>query len=248
MSEGITEVFNSFQDHLNSEQELREEIRNNVKEIEKITRDIVMILQNIHNEQTEENVIIAEYCLKARELFNDVHKPYQQLASIVPQDQYYRYHDQWRSVTQRLCFLASLIVYLEVKILVTRDTVAGLLGISHKREDGFHLDLEDFLMGLLQLSSELSRFAVNSVTNGDYHRPLEIAHFVNKLNAGFRLLNLKNDGLRKRFDALKYDVKKIEEVVYDLSIRGLKPQADIPQASAEASAEATEAGTKMLQD
>lgn len=43
-----------------------------------------------------------------------------------------------------------------------------------------------------------------------------------ELNAGFRLLNLKNDSLRKRFDALKYDVKKIEEVVYDLSIRGLK--------------------------
>ena len=52
---------------------------------------------------------------------------------------------------------------------------------------------------------------------------MEIAHFVNELNAGFRLLNLKNDSLRKRFDALKYDVKKIEEVVYDLSIRGLKP-------------------------
>lgn len=78
-------------------------------------------------------------------------------------------------------------------------------------------------MGLLQLSSELARLAVNSVTSGDYNRPLQIAKFVGELNAGFRLLNLKNDSLRKRFDALKYDVKKIEEVVYDLSIRGLKP-------------------------
>ena len=26
---------------------------------------------------------------------------------------------------------------------------------------------------------------------------------------------------RKKFDSLKYDVKKVEEVVYDLSIRGL---------------------------
>ena len=61
------------------------------------------------------------------------------------------------------------------------------------------------------------------MTNGDFNRPVEIARFVNELNAGFRLLNLKNDSLRKRFDTLKYDVKKIEEVVYDLSIRGLKP-------------------------
>lgn len=73
-----------------------------------------------------------------------------------------------------------------------------------------------------------SRFAVNSVTNGNYDRPIEISAFVNEVNAGFRLLNLKNDVLRKRFDALKYDVKKIEEVVYDLSIRGLKPNQETP--------------------
>jgi len=35
---------------------------------------------------------------------------------------------------------------------------------------------------------------------------------------------LKNDSLRKRFDAIKYDVKRCEEIVYDLSIRGLSPQ------------------------
>ena len=37
----------------------------------------------------------------------------------------------------------------------------------------------------------------------------------------YRLLNLKNDTLRKKFDGIKYDLKKVEEVVYDLSIRGL---------------------------
>ncbi|KAJ8679574.1 hypothetical protein QAD02_015361 [Eretmocerus hayati] len=233
MSDTIVEVFNAFQDHLNGEQDLREEIRNNVKEIERISRDIVMTLQNIHNEHTEENIIVAKYCLKARESFEEVRKQYQKLATLVPHDQYYRFHDHWRMVTQKLCFLASLVVYLEVKILVTRETVAEILGMHDKREKGFHLDLEDFLMGLLQLGSELSRFAVNSVTNGDYHRPIEISQFVNQLNAGFRLLNLKNDGLRKRFDALKYDVKKIEEVVYDLSIRGLKPNAGAEQKTAE---------------
>ena len=68
-----------------------------------------------------------------------------------------------------------------------------------------------------------SRLAVNSVILGDYQRPFDISTFVSDLNAGFRLLNLKNDALRKKFDSLKYDVKKIEEVVYDISIRGLRP-------------------------
>ena len=71
-----------------------------------------------------------------------------------------------------------------------------------------------------------SRFAVNSVTSADYGRPFRIAAFVAELDAGFRLLNLKNDSLRKKFDGLKYDLKKIEEVVYDLTIRGLKPSLE----------------------
>jgi hypothetical protein len=51
---------------------------------------------------------------------------------------------------------------------------------------------------------------------------------------GFRLLNLKNDTLRKKFDSIKYDLKKVEEVVYDLSIRGLnRPTAAAPAAAAE---------------
>ena len=227
MADRISEIFNSFQDYLSKEEVLREEIRAIVRDLEKSARDIMMTLQNIHNENNlEENIIVSQYCSQARELFEDVRKNYARLAEVVPKDQYYRYHDQWRFVTQKLCFLASLVIYLEIKVLVTKETVADVLGVKNNRLDGFHLDLEDFLMGLLQLSAELSRFAINSVTNGDYNRPIEIARFINELNAGFRLLNLKNDSLRKRFDGLKYAVKKVEEVVYDLSIRGLKPSSN----------------------
>lgn len=101
--------------------------------------------------------------------------------------------------------------------------MSDLFLVKTTQHDGFHLDIEDYLMGILQMASELSRFATNSVTLGDYDRPLQISKFVADLSAGFRLLNMKNDGLRKRFDGLKYDVKKIEEVVYDISIRGLRP-------------------------
>lgn len=70
-----------------------------------------------------------------------------------------------------------------------------------------------------------ARFAINSVAAGDNARPFQIATFLADIDAKFRLLNLKNDNLRKRFDALKYDVQKVEHVVYDLTIRGLKPTA-----------------------
>lgn len=70
------------------------------------------------------------------------------------------------------------------------------------------------------------------MTLGDYEAPLRISVFVKDIFAGFSMvtllkafiagfdlpssrnlikLNLKNDTLRRRFDSLKYDLKKIEE-------------------------------------
>uniref|UniRef100_G1KD47 Translin n=1 Tax=Anolis carolinensis TaxID=28377 RepID=G1KD47_ANOCA len=167
---------------------------------------------------------VPKKCQKAREHFGTVRTQLASLKIKFPAEQYYRFHEHWRFVLQRLVFLAAFVVYLETETLVTREAVAEILGIEADREKGFHLDIEDYLSGVLTLASELSRLAVNSVTAGDYSRPLRISAFINELDSGFRLLNLKNDSLRKRYDGLKYDVKKIEEVVYDLSIRGLNKE------------------------
>lgn len=70
-------------------------------------------------------------------------------------------------------------------------------------------------------SGAQARLAVNAVIVGDMQRPARIAAFLGELNNGFRLLNFKNDNLRKRYDGLKYDIKRVEGVVYDVSIRGL---------------------------
>lgn len=44
------------------------------------------------------------------------------------------------------------------------------------------------------------------MTLGDYTRPMQIGSFIKDLFAGFQLLNLKNDVLRKRSDGMKYSV------------------------------------------
>jgi predicted translin family RNA/ssDNA-binding protein len=81
-------------------------------------------------------------------------------------------------------------------------------------------------MALASLTDELARLAVNAVTRGDYELAVRISRFVRDIHAGFQLLNLKNDSLRKKVDGVKYAVKKVEDVVYDLSLRGLLPKED----------------------
>lgn len=103
-----------------------------------------------------------------------------------------------------------------------RDTpLTSSVPVNLKDRDAFHITIEEYLQSLITLIEELARLAVNSVTLGDYQRPLQISQFVKDIHAGFQILNLKNDSLRRRSDSIKYNVKKIEDIVYDLSLRNL---------------------------
>ncbi|KAL5011030.1 hypothetical protein ScPMuIL_013335 [Solemya velum] len=217
-----TDIFAAFRSHLEAEQELREEIRVVVRELEQTAREIQTELQAVHQQNGIKNISVL--CEKSYSMFDVVREQLTKLSQKIPLNQYYRFHDHWRFVIQRLSFLAAFLKFLQSEQLISREDTANLLGVKVDKNDGFQLDLEDYLMGLLTLSNELARLAVNSVTAGDCFLPVKIAKFVGELDSGFRLLNLKNDSLRKRFDGLKYDLKKVEEIVYDLTIRGLKPK------------------------
>ncbi|KAB0361404.1 hypothetical protein FD754_005560 [Muntiacus muntjak] len=172
-----------------------------VYSLEQTAREILTLLQGVHRGAGFQD--IPKRCLEAREHFGTVKTHLTSWKTRFPAEQCYRFHQHWRFVRQRLVFLAAFVVSLESETLVAREAVTEILGAEPDREKGFHLDVEDSLSGLLALASERSRLSRDS---------------------GFRLLNLKNDSLRKRHDGLKYDVKKVEEVLYDLSIRGFNKE------------------------
>ena len=92
--------------------------------------------------------------------------------------------------------------------LFTIEEVGHVLRVpvNLKDEDAFHLSIEEYLHALITLIEELARLAVNSVTLGDFEMPLRISQFIKDVHAGFQILNLKNDMLRRRSDGIKYNV------------------------------------------
>lgn len=97
--------------------------------------------------------------------------------------------------------------------------------------DAFHITIEEYLLAMTDMTEELSRLAMNAVTLGDVELTVRISAFVKDLFAGFQLLNLKNDILRRKVDGVKYHVKKVEDVIYDLTLRNLIPKKDDVAAS-----------------
>ncbi|KAM5326362.1 translin isoform 2-T2 [Glossophaga mutica] len=150
----VSEIFVELQGFLAAEQDIREEIRKVVQSLEQTAREILTLLQGVHQGAGFQD--IPKRCLKAREYFGTVKTHLMSLKTKFPAEQYYRFHEHWRFVLQRLVFLAAFVVYLESETLVTREAVTEILGIEPDREKGFHLDVEDYLSGILILASELN--------------------------------------------------------------------------------------------
>ena len=218
-SSKVHDIFTILRTQLAGDQELKECLQHALEPLEESVRELYTSLQTIHNPG---KLSFSSICERGDAMLLISRDKLKALIIALPTGRYYKFNSMWSFSMQRLVTCLSLIHYLRKGTLITQVQVSEQLELD---PDRFNLILEDYLVGILFMASELSRLTVNSVIQGDYKRPFEIFKFVTELNAGFKLLHFKNDHLRKKYDSLKYDVRKIEEVVYDLTLRGLSPES-----------------------
>ncbi len=87
---------------------------------------------------------------------------------------------------------------------------------------GMGVELNDYLLGLCDLTGELGRRAVASVIKKDFKEVYVIRDAVDEIYSLFLHLDLRNSELRKKSDAIKWNLKKIEDIVYDIKTRGME--------------------------
>ena len=229
------EFFSDLHTRLANDERVHDVISTHVKQMDAVTRVALAHLSAIHNHKHPPSDLLFESHQQLRLLTHTTHLP--QLIASVPTGHFFRYHHLCARLLQNICYWSLLLIYLEQpRLVVSLDQLVQLttlsigLPSSSTSESStttttttipFHIPIEDFLHGCISLINDLTRYAITGVIHEDYTRPLRISHFCQQLYAGFQLLDLKNDSLRKRFDGLKYDIKKLEEIVYNIKIRGL---------------------------
>lgn len=82
------------------------------------------------------------------------------------------------------------------------------------------IDNESYLMGLCDLTGELVRKAVNEVIHKNFKKAVEIKNLVDEIYGEFLKFNLRNSELRRKSDQIKWNLKKLEDVVFELKIKG----------------------------
>ncbi|KAG4423795.1 hypothetical protein IFR04_003091 [Cadophora malorum] len=228
-------IFEQLQTKIDDDAEVRDQIRAITQTLERQGRNAQSVLSRAHSTPAANlgSVLVAAEA-SIKEEVESINK----LAAISSNSPYYKYNGLWTRDVQNVVFsilfcgwLGGMSSYIKAEQgkLLTIEEIGAILNVpvNLKDRDAFHITIEEYLQSLITLIEELSRLAINSVTLGDYQRPLQISQFVKDLHAGFQILNLKNDSLRRRSDSIKYNVKKIEDIVYDLSLRNLVPKAGV---------------------
>ncbi|KAI9637708.1 Translin [Dioszegia hungarica] len=203
---------------LETEANVKKAIRESLEPIEEFSRSALTELNKLHSAPASDQAAICERCLatvaKAQPLWADVSK-------LIPKGEFYRYSfaigPLCRSFVTSIAF-ARFILHDE---LVPAFTAANLMGLGGDDTGELQLTADDYLQGVIGMVNELPRLSINAVTAQNFALPVKIAAFVNDVFQSYSLLNLRNDQLRRRFDSLKYDLKRCEDVVYDLTLRGL---------------------------
>ena len=83
---------------------------------------------------------------------------------------------------------------------------------------------ENYIAGLCDLSGEIVRKAVNAAINDDVKTVIAAKGFVESLYYGLMQFDFRNGELRRKFDGLKYDLKKMEDLLLSLKLQGKLPK------------------------
>ena len=79
---------------------------------------------------------------------------------------------------------------------------------------------EDYLSGICDLTGELVRKAIYDVIHKNFNEAEKIKELVHDIYGEFLKLHLRNGELRKKSDSIKWNLKKLEEVMYDVAMKG----------------------------
>ncbi|MBW3003076.1 hypothetical protein KY337_00810 [Candidatus Woesearchaeota archaeon] len=81
------------------------------------------------------------------------------------------------------------------------------------------VDTDYYLLGLADLSGELFRKAVLEATKGNYEIVYTITILVEEIYTELLNFDIRESDLRRKFDAVKYDLKKLEDLCLQLKLK-----------------------------
>ncbi|KAJ5782023.1 hypothetical protein N7457_003797 [Penicillium paradoxum] len=243
----VLSIFENFRDELDEHHDRRERIIKKSRDITALSKKIIFALQRVRATNQPLPPKIAQ---ENQARFDQIHELFQ---AVVPEQlgiNGWRYQRQISAGIQEFIEALSFDHYLRTQTLITHAECAARIPSE------ILVSEEDYLMGLFDLTGEMMRFAVLSLssgnaaatkadsTEGGSKRPTlapsqgDIVVDLRAMRAGFEALTVPRRhfmfrDLAKKMEVMQNSVEKVERAAYGILVRGSeRPSGWTPDLSA----------------
>jgi predicted translin family RNA/ssDNA-binding protein len=201
--------FDEIRKKLSSYDNKREELIKKARELLKISKQIIYSVHRGSSKESLSNI-------------NKAKKIKQELDKIASFDKKLTFEGSYSEACQEyveaFCyygFVKSLEIFKKFpRRKKSHSDFSANVKIPGFKELG--VDHEDYLMGICDLTGELGRKSISLATQRMNKEVSHIKSFVEDIHGEFLKFDLRNGNLRKKADSIKWNLKKLEEVLYDL--------------------------------
>ncbi|MDD9953752.1 MAG: hypothetical protein OXR66_05440 [Candidatus Woesearchaeota archaeon] len=141
---------------------------------------------------------------KAKEQLKEAEKITKELAPVIKKHPSLR-HGMFSSGMEEYAEARAFLQFLENGTLVSCKE----LGVT----------VDEYLLGLCDVTGELMRFAVHKGTERDTKAVQAARDLVDMIFGELMQFDFRNSELRRKYDSVKYNLQKIEKVLYDLALQ-----------------------------
>ncbi|KAL1932847.1 hypothetical protein VTP01DRAFT_8525 [Rhizomucor pusillus] len=208
----ITKFFANARATLDAHHDRRERVIKLSRDITAQSKKLVFALHRVSQKNGKFN--------EARTKQNEIMALFKQLAPELTGVNYYRYARSFSGGLEEFIEAMAFFCYLENKRLISKEEIDSLF----RDEDGnqwLYIQPEDYVLGLADFTGEMMRYAINTVTTGNYDKAMEICHFLRELSTDFEMLAASSlPILNKKMSTFRSSLAKVERACYAFQIRG----------------------------
>tara|TARA_Y100000031_G_C8051839_1_gene306528 strand:- start:134 stop:718 length:585 start_codon:yes stop_codon:yes gene_type:complete len=168
------------------------------EELIKKSRDVIRLSKQLINALHRDE--------DASKLYDEIKKAQLVLDNLVSKNNKLYYQGSYKAAVME--YVEALLYYgfiTEGKVLTRND---------------LNVNTDYYLLGVLDLTGELMRKAVLSASKGKYAYVVTIRDTMDSLYSELSNFDFRDNELRRKFDSIKYDLKKIEDLILELKLKG----------------------------
>ena len=142
---------------------------------------------------------------ESEKLSKSISKELNELNSFVKKNQKMYHQGSYRVAVQEYVEAMLYYHYVKDKKILTRKDLK--------------VDTDYYLLGIADLSGEVFRKAVHEASKGNHEIVFVIRDLVEEIYAELLKFNIRESDLRRKFDAIKYDLNKLEDLCLQLKLK-----------------------------